>query len=220
MEHLYKTDDIGTLAAAANLCLLISIGLCPPTQELAQGLGDGSFFGDYVDGLRALEKDGMQDISYAVRAYMGREAAAIYTELNREYTRLFVSPKRELVPLYESLIVHPGEKVSMFINQTVMHCEQVYRKAGFAFEEKNKFPGDHAGIELRFFACLLARRAMALEAGNEQEAQAAGAVLADFATQHLARWVGKFSEQVMLYTQSPFYALLADTLGQLTAVEG
>lgn len=71
-----------------------------------------------------------------------------------------MSPKRELVPLYESLIVHPGEKVSMFINQTVMHCEQVYRKAGFAFEEKNKFPGDHAGIELRFFACLLARCAM------------------------------------------------------------
>lgn len=219
MEHLYKTDNIGTLAAAANLCLLISIGLCPPTQELAQGLGDGSFFGDYVDSLRALSREGMQDISYAVRAYMGREAEAIYTELNREYTRLFVSPKRELVPLYETLIVHPGEKVSMFINQTVMHCEQVYRKAGFAFEEKNKFPGDHAGIELRFFACLLARRAMALEAGNEQEAQAAGAVLNDFAAQHLARWTGKFSEQVMLYTQSPFYALLADTLGQLSRAE-
>ena len=216
MEHLYKTDDIGTLAAAANLCLLISIGLCPPTQELAQGLGDGSFFGDYVDGLRALSREGMQDISYAVRAYMGRDAQEIYQELNREYTRLFVSPKRELVPLYESLIVHPGEKVSMFINQTVMHCEQVYRKAGFAFEEKNKFPGDHAGIELRFFACLLARKAMALEAGNAEEAQAAGDVLGDFARQHLARWTAKFAEQVMLYTQSPFYALLADTLGQLS----
>lgn len=52
----------------------------------------------------------------------------------------------------------------MFISATAMHCEQVYRRTGFAFEEKNKFPGDHAGIELRYFACLLARRAMALEA--------------------------------------------------------
>ena len=156
-----------------------------------------------------------EDIAYAVRAYMGRDAEEVYHELNREYTRLFISPKRELVPLYEGLIVHPGEKVSMFISPTAMHCEQVYRRTGFAFEEKNKFPGDHAGIELRYFACLLARRAMALEAGNEEEIAATEAALADFAAQHLSRWVDKFAEQVMMYTQSPFYALLADTLGKL-----
>jgi len=203
---------MGRTAMMATLCLLVSIGLCPPTRELAQGLSDGSYFYDFADCLRVLAQE---DIAYAARAYMGRDAEEVYHEINREYTRLFISPKRELVPLYEGLIVHPDEKVSMFISPTAMHCEQVYRRTGFAFEEKNKFPGDHAGIELRYFACLLARRAEALGAQNAQEAEATGEALADFAVQHLSRWVDKFAEQVMMYTQSPFYALLADTLGKL-----
>ena len=212
MENLYVNRDMEKTAGLANLLLLVSIGLCPPNQELAQGLCDGSYFCDFADCLRVLAQE---DIAYAARAYMGRDAEEVYHEINREYTRLFISPKRELVPLYEGLIVHPGEKVSMFISPTAMHCEQVYRRTGFAFEEKNKFPGDHAGIELRYFACLLARRAMALEAGNEEEIAATEAALADFVAQHLSRWVDKFAEQVMMYTQSPFYALLADTLGKL-----
>ena len=209
MESLFVNRDVNKTAGLANLLLLISIGLCPPSRELAQGLSDGSYFYDFADCLRVLAQE---DISYAARAYMGRDAEEVYHEINREYTRLFLSPKRELVPLYESLIVHPGEKVSMFISATAMHCEQVYRKTGFAFEEKNKFPGDHAGIELRFFACLLARRAEALDAGHTEEIAATEAALADFAAQHLSRWVEKFAAQVTLYTQSPFYALLADTL--------
>ena len=212
MENLYVNHDMEKTAGLANLCLLASIGLCPPSQELAQGLCDGSYFYDFADCLRVLAQE---DIAYAARAYMGRDAEEVYHEINREYTRLFISPKRELVPLYEGLIVHPGEKVSMFISPTAMHCEQVYRRTGFAFEEKNKFPGDHVGIELRYFACLLARRAMALEAGNEEEIAATEAALIDFAEQHLSRWVDKFAGQVMMYTQSPFYALLADTLGKL-----
>ena len=212
MENLYVNRDMEKTAGLANLLLLVSIGLCPPNEELAQGLCDGSYFYDFADCLRVLAQE---DIAYAARAYMGRDAEEVYHELNREYTRLFISPKRELVPLYEGLIVHPGEKVSMFISPTAMHCEQVYRRTGFAFEEKNKFPGDHAGIELRYFACLLARRAMALEEGNEEEIAATEAALTDFAAQHLSRWVDKFAGQVMMYTQSPFYALLADTLGKL-----
>ena len=212
MEHLYLTDDTQRGAALANLCLLESIGFCTPTREMAQGLADGSFFSDLFDCLNALFPT---DLRYAAYAYYGRDTEEIYHEINQEYTRLFLSPKRELVPLYESLIVHPGEKVSMFINPTVMHCEQVYRKTGFAFEEKNKFPGDHVGIELRYFACLLARRAMALEEGGEADAASCAAVMTEFAAQHLARWVEKFAAQVTLHTQIPLYTALANALAKL-----
>lgn len=214
MENLYISSDAQKTAALANLFLLVSIGLCPPTQELAQGLCDGSYFYDFADCLRVLAQE---DISYAARAYMGRDTQEVYQEINREYTRLFISPKRELVPLYEGLIVHPDEKVSMFISPTAMHCEQVYRRTGFAFEEKNKFPGDHAGIELRYVACLLARRAVALQEDNAEEIAAAGAALSDFAAQHLSRWMRPFASQVMMHTQTPFYMLLADTLAALAA---
>lgn len=212
MDRLYLSGDAQATSALANLLLLVSIGLCLPTEELAEGLCDGSYFSDYMACQNALFPT---DMLYAANAYYGKDAKAVYKEINQEYTRLFLSPKRELVPLYESLIVHPGEKVPMFINPTVMHCEQVYRKTGFEFEEKNKFPGDHAGIELRYFACLLARRAMALSEGNEKEAEAAAAVLTDFAAQHLARWIAPFAAQVTMYTQIPFFTALADTLAQL-----
>lgn len=214
MEHLYLAGDAQQTAALANLYLLASIGLCPPTQELAQGLADGSYFLDLADCLTVLSP---MDMTYASAAYRGRDAEAIRHELNIDYTRMFISPKRELVPLYESLIVHPDEKVSMFINPTVMHCEQLYRKTGFTFEEKNKFPGDHAGIELRYFACLLARRAMAMDEGRAEEADAVSAALTDFAGQHLARWMEKFAAQVTMHAQTPLYLALAETVALLAA---
>ena len=212
MDHLYLTDDTGKSAALANLLLLLSIGLSSPTKELAQGLCDGSFFSDYISCQNELFPT---DILYAADAYFGRDVESVYHEINVEYTRLFLSPKRELVPLYESVLVHPGEKVSMFINPTVMHCEQVYRKTGFSFEEKNKFPGDHVGIELRYYACLLARRAMALDEGNTSDAEASATVLSEFAAQHIARWITPFAAKVAMHTQVPFYTALADTLSQL-----
>jgi len=212
MEQLFLTNDPQTSAALANFYLLTSIGLCPPTPELVHGLVDGSFFSDYLECTQLLAPC---DLRYAAQAYYGRAADVVYQELNREYTRLFVSPRHELVPLYESLIVHPDEKVSMFINQTAMHCDQVYRKTGFAYEEKNKFPADHVGIELRFFACLLLRRLQALENGNQEEAGAAAQALSDFAAQHLARWAKPFAAQVTLHTQIPFYTALADLLAQI-----
>lgn len=212
MEPHAYFDQPQTAAALANLFLLESIALCAPTRELAQGLADGSFFSDLFESTQLLCPT---DLRYAAMAYYGKDAEAVYHEINVEYTRLFVSPKRELVPLYESLIVHPGEKTSMFINPTAMHCEQVYRKTGFAFEEKSKFPGDHIGIELRFFACLLARRAQALEENNAQEAEASLQVLTSFAHEHLSRWMESFCAQTTMHAQIPFYIALADVLAQI-----
>ena len=214
MEHLDSIWAMQRTAAMANLYLLVSIGLCPPTQELAQGLADGSYFADYADCLAAFAP---ADLTYASAAYKERDVQAVQHELGIEYTRLFISPKRELVPIYESVLVHPDEKVSMFINPTAMHCEQLYRKTGFAFEEKGKFPGDHVGIELRYAACLLARRAMALSEGKEEEAAAAMTAYQDFAAQHLARFMKAFSERVFMHAQTPFYMLMAEGIGLLAA---
>ena len=83
MEQLFH--DPQTSAALANFCLLTSIGLCPPTPELAQGLADGSFFSDYLECTQLIAPN---DLRYAALAYYGKAADAVYQELNREYRAL------------------------------------------------------------------------------------------------------------------------------------
>ena len=137
----------------------------------------------------------------------------IYHRINREYNRLFTNPRRELIPIYESLLVHRDEKkASMFINATCMHAEQTYRHNGFPFEEKNKIPGDHIAIELRYLAYLFASYLNAVQADNKASCKAVEAALEDFCRQHVQRWLDLFINELRATTEDAFYLLLAQGL--------
>ena len=141
-----------------------------------------------------------------------QDAEEVYHRINQEYNRLFTNPRRELIPIYESLLVHKGEKTSMFINATCMHAEQTYRHTGFAFEEKNKVPGDHVAIELRYLAYLFASYLNAVQAANETSCKAVEAAVEDFCSQHVQRWLGAFIDEIRANSNDPFYLLMAQVL--------
>lgn len=218
MTHLFASHDLHLHADFADLFELLSISLNKPTQAFACALADGSYFSDLTACLQGISSaldaqhldDALAKIADASQAFASLDTAILYHQINLDFTRLFVSPKRELIPLYESLIVHRDDKkASMFINPTCMHAEQVYRKSGFPFPEKNKTPGDHVAIELRYVAFLISQRIAGLQADNPPAAQQADALLQAFIKEHLLRWYQPFMLELSTTAAHPFYLVLA-----------
>lgn len=225
MNHLYLSRDVQFLADLSDMIELLSVSLTNPTREFAQALTDGSYFSDLSACLAGLSsaldaaslEQAQAQIAACTERFAQEECDALYHQLNQEFTRLFVSPRRELMPLYESLLVHRGEKkVSMFINPSCMHAEQEYRKHGFVFPEKSKTPGDHVAIELRYIAFLLSSLISAQVSHDAQAQQNAQTYLDEFITAHIKRWYAAFMDELAGTTAHPFYLLIA-RVGQLLA---
>ena len=218
MNHLYHSRGVQFLADLSDTVELLSVSLTNPTRELAFSLADGSYFADLkacLDGLSGALDAAALENAYAqlqaCREQCAREGGeALYHQINQEFTRLFVSPRRELMPLYESLLVHRDEKkVSMFINPSCMHAEQEYRKHGFAFPEKSKIPGDHVAIELRYIAFLLSQLISAKVGGDEAAQKRAETALDEFTNAHIRRWYRAFADELANTSGHSFYRLIA-----------
>ena len=219
MNQTFLISDLQLHADLADLLELLSISLTNPTRELAGALVDGSYFSDLLDcadgvssqlcktSLDALRKD----IVSCAQSFSEQDTEALYHAINQEFTRLFISPRHEQMPLYESLIVHRGDKkTSMFINPTCMHCEQEYAKHGFPFPEKSKTPGDHVAIELRYMAYLISRRISVLTAQNETGRKAVDLLIQNFTNAHLKRWLHPFMDELAHVSAHPFYQMIAN----------
>ena len=220
--HLYSAKQEAFYTDLSDLLLLTSIGLTNPDRELAEGLTNGTYFSDLLactEGVAGAFNSSiytshvMDALEDCTDACLHLDSEEVYTHINREYNRLFINPRNELVPLYESILVHPEEKkATMFINATCMHAEQTYRHTGFAFDEKNKVPGDHVAIELRYLAYLFASYMNAVQTGNEASCKAVKAAVEDFCSAHVRRWLGTFIDQIQANSNEPFYLLMAQVL--------
>ncbi len=220
--HSYTAQNEAFYENISDLLLLLSIGLTNPTKELAAGLADGSYLHDLEECFQGIWPEhpcndqyiainkALRVIRSTAKTYQQLGTEEIYTILNREYNRLFLNPRKELIPVYESLLVHKGEKTSMFINATCMHAEQTYRHNHFPFEEKNKVPGDHLAIELRYLSYLFSARLGAAETADAPAAANIDAALEDFLTSHVKRWYEPFWNEVKTHSKDPFYLLLAE----------
>ena len=188
---------------AASSCSPSGCSACCGYTGCSGSCGDSSVYTAHV-------MDALEDCADAC---LHLDTEEVYTRINREYNRLFINPRNELVSLYESILVHPEEKkATMFINATCMHAEQTYRHNNFVFEEKNKVPGDHVAIELRYLAYLFAAYLNAVHADNNTSCKAVEAAVEDFCGAHVRRWLGKFIDEIRANSNEPFYLLLAQVL--------
>ncbi|MBQ2990412.1 MAG: molecular chaperone TorD family protein, partial [Clostridia bacterium] len=199
---------------------LLSLGFTNPSRELASALADGSFSGDLnacLQGLHAyLDAQACGPALAAIQdcgvLFSSEDPVTLFHQINREYTRLFVSPRQEMLPPYEGLYVHRADKkASMFINPSCMHAEQEYRRRAFPFPEKGKIPGDHIAIELRFTAFLIAKHIAACVSQHTESAADASSALSGFVAAHISRWYQPFMLETRKVSQHPFYSLLAQT---------
>jgi len=133
-------------------------------------------------------------------------AVRCFTTLKGEYHRLFVGPYRLPAPPYASIYLEPGRTL---MGSSTLEVLRRYEEAGFRLSPALKELPDHVTTELLFMACLALEEA---EAWGRGDAEGAATVLRRekaFLADHLARWIPRFSEQILVSTAEPFYRLLA-----------
>lgn len=190
-----KQPDLTRLLGCADFFRLASMFFVNPTDELAQGVLDGTVFED----MRSIFEDAGIDPSSARFEHEGRirqgnlTARETRTALRRDYTALFTHPKHPLVPVSEmrfrDLRDHADAPSTPFLNEAALHAESCYRAAGLALaDDRSREPGDHAAIELEFMAYLHSRLADALGRDDREEARRWKQALSDFEP-HVACWI-------------------------------
>jgi TorA maturation chaperone TorD len=95
----------------------------------------------------------------------------LFSELRREYTRLFNHPTKPAIYIYETLFLYKpeegdNEKPPLFISPAAMDAERCYKKAGLKMSREINEPGDHMATELEFMMFLYSQKAKAIR-GND-----------------------------------------------------
>lgn len=218
-ESIAEKLAIQTWIAASDLCRLLAMFLRLPTEELAQGLLDGSIAGDVADILAELgfSAEVIQRISQKLKAVPKATPRCedLRTELRREYTRLFTHPKQPAVAIYECLFLFKPEDAGeerplYFVSAAALDAERCYRKAGLSRAKAVNEPGDHMATELEFMMFLYWRKAQALQKNDPEGLAQTEALIQEFSDLHLQKWAAEFFKQCVNASPSGVYRVLGE----------
>lgn len=126
-------------------------------------------------------------------------------ELDQEHCRLFNGP----VPPVASCYLE-SERA-----RRKKHCaatRQIYTRFGLIIPDTASEPADHIAIELEFMHYLIALRMDALQAGDEEVAEAILPTEQLFFHDHLLVWITPFCNAIRTHTTSDFYRHTANCL--------
>ena len=149
------------LLGCADLFRLLSLFYLNPTNEVAQGVFDGSIEHD----MRTIFEDiGIDEAAVSLQAFedqrkQSRNASELRDKLRQDYTALFTHPKQPLISIYEMQFRDKRDgkdmPTTLFLNEAALHAEKCYRDAGLALSnEHSREPADHIALELEFMAYL------------------------------------------------------------------
>jgi TorA maturation chaperone TorD len=199
---------IETMISLADAYQLLAIALRYPTEELAQGIADGTFAADLADCMSEL---GLEDDAKAAQTAFAAAQDTQLSAMRTEYTGLFLVPKKEKVFIYESRFLYPKDAnpkdYMMFVSPCALHAEQCYKDAGVRVKKDLSEPSDHAATEMEFMSHLYRCAAQALSKGEDERIWLLRAKAFDKA--HIAKWMADFCNQLSETTQLPVYAAIA-----------
>lgn len=141
---------------------------------------------------------------------------AAFSDLQVDYTHLFVGVKRVLAPLWESVYFN---KERLVFQEQTLQVREWYRKYGLEIEKLGSEPDDHLGLELAFVAHLAQLSLEARDRGDEAGLVRLLQDQAAFLNEHLMLWVPLWSELVDEHARTDFYRGIAKMVsGGITAV--
>lgn len=131
--------------------------------------------------------------------------------LGVEFTTLFEAHGR----IYPFASCWTGEKPRLMRKPWAM-ANAFYQRLGLGLSEERLPRADHVGTELSFLSVLAAREA---EARGTDDVAAASVEFERFLAVHVLTWVPEFCAKVRADTRADFYAVLAETLQAVLAIE-
>ena len=211
--------DRATMLSRADMCELLGCFVTLPTQELVDGLREGTFASDVADVMSELDIQGhavgeaQTSLEGELAAMSGEEALQ---QLRSDYAMLFTVPKQNLVALYESIFLAQADgetsKPAFFINGLARDVEELYRKAGLKSSHAlgaNVSP-DSMAVELEFMATAWRLEAESPEdAEHEEEETARSEALDEFLERHWKAWAPQFFAKVGTCAKTAAYRYFA-----------
>jgi TorA maturation chaperone TorD len=189
---------MGTMATPSEaVALLCSMYLCKPSREA-------------VENWKAVLAEDTSDLLVALKKAISEVDPASEGELENllwEYTRLFIGPYKLPCPPWESVYTSPTR---LLMQDAAAEVLNIYREAGFAISTPDVLP-DHIGAELNFLAVLLQKAPSGVEERNQNIS-----LVEKFLTEHLLKWVPKFTEDMEEAAETSFYKALARDTRRVT----
>ncbi|MBI3912686.1 MAG: molecular chaperone TorD family protein [Chloroflexi bacterium] len=210
-----SSENSALATARANIYrFLASIFRAPPTEELLRRVRAAEFRAAFADWVEPL-------------AWNGAGAESL-DALGVEYNRLFVVPRDDYVPPYESVYTDvvdieytphmvsgagalgvPTRAGELLWGPSTAAVQRAYAEAGFAVARAAGEPPDHIGIELQFLARLCDEQASAWSADDAPEATRLARIEREFLRAHPLRWIARFRTRVDAARALPFYRVFA-----------
>lgn len=184
---------------------------CPPSPVLVQRAQDGGLLAE-LEGLG--EGEGL-DLLRRFAALQGTPSE-LASQLEVEYTALFVLPSAGKAQPFESIYLDPEQRLG---GPVTMAIERAYRRAGAEPCADRIHASDHLAIELEFMAFLCGREREAWEARARPVARRCLALEHEFLTGHLSQWVGRFVADVRERASTEFYPAMAWVTDQFVRLD-
>lgn len=115
---------------------------------------------------------------------------------------MFVGPGHLQAPPWES--VYLSEERIIFDEHTLA-VREFYRDWGVNTKTINKEPDDHIGFQMEFMSILSSKAANAAGENNIGELEKTLKAQDEFLKTHTLTWIDKFSENVVLNSQTDFF---------------
>lgn len=181
-----------------------------PPDQLKAILDEASKADDIDDGSPEAE------LAASLRDLQFDDFDTFATKTRTEYARMFIGPRKVLVPLHES--AYRSGVSRMFTNET-LNVRKFYEHFGYVMLRKNKEPEDSVGVEFEFLRNLCQRCVDILDAEVDEAAMARVRKLlgaqGQFKEQHLGIWAQRFVEGVVDTDQSGYYRAWAQYLSRV-----
>lgn len=208
---------IDTMISLADAYQLLAIALRYPTEELAQGVADGTFAADLSACMAEL---GLHSDAEKAQAAFAAAQDVDLSAMRTEYTGLFLVPKKEKVFIYESRFLYPKDAnpkdYMMFVSPCALHAEQCYKDAGVRVKKELSEPSDHAATELEFMSHLYRCAAQAAADGKDERIWLLRANA--FMKAHISHWFADFCAQLQQESAHPAYKAIASAARALVSL--
>ncbi|MBR2836383.1 MAG: molecular chaperone TorD family protein [Coriobacteriales bacterium] len=197
----------------ATIWELLAVSLRYPDDTLAQALASGDWTQAALEIAGALNLSLPEEFTtYAQEAQELAKGEDGLDILRGEATRMFISPYKPACSGYETMwrAEDDGVKPLLFVNKHAMAVERFYRSCGLKGAEGTNDPLDHIGSEcefMQFLACLAAgaQRPEGVPADEDFPGGSPAAAYYAFKSQHIDKWVPRFSAKMLKESRTPFF---------------
>ncbi len=199
----------------AVLYEILSVGLRFTTREAAEALASGEYAEAAAEALHACNicVDGEEAVLSQLDAYKGQDADAVFHDIRREYTRLFVGAPKAVVSPYAGVYYAEDKGVTpvLFVNTESMSVERYMKHCGLERPENTNEPLDHIATELEFLNYLCLDRAGAIQTTCAVPENA----YEEFYGSHFIEFAKRVSSLLLEESEEPLFRVVATIINAL-----